>query len=470
MADRSPSLRRRFAASFGLLFVLGAALFRLAHYRTTVDMLARDFDVQLWSRLAAVKAQERFAPDTLLDPHLRAEGVFLPNQPARGDQAAPRVLGWAVPRLEPRVDAPFTWFAGVWKTNGTLIDDLDLPAGLRFDPDWSRRLDTHWTSADGAYRLAATAGGHDTLLIAGTPLASLAAAQRQAAWYQVLTFVLWVPLVLGVAWVLLSRMLTPAARLAAIARRIRAGHFGERIDVGHTDSEFVEAAHALNAMLDRLDTIRLAQSRFNADVAHQLLNPVHAILLETETADRTDDPAARFARITGLGQRIEALCEILLTYSRSAALDEARLRAVDMEPILAAAIDRTAADAERRGITVVPPDTRAIVKGDAALLEEVFVNLLVNAVEHSPMAGRIDVTIDREGDACRVAVIDHGPGVPPAEAPGLFERFQTGKAGGGHGIGLALSRIIARSHGGDVTHSPTPGGGATFTVRLPAFA
>ena len=470
MADRSPSLRRRFAASFGLLFVLGAALFRLAHYRTTVDMLARDFDVQLWSRLAAVKAQERFAPDTLLDPHLRAEGVFLPNQPARGDQAAPRVLGWAVPRLEPRVDAPFTWFAGVWKTNGTLIDDLDLPAGLRFDPDWSRRLDTHWTSADGAYRLAATAGGHDTLLIAGTPLASLAAAQRQAAWYQVLTFVLWVPLVLGTAWVLLSRMLTPAARLAAIARRIRAGHFGERIDVHRTDAEFVEAAHALNAMLDRFDAIRESQARFNADVAHQLLNPVHAILLETEAAGRGGDPAARLRRIDDLGHRVELLCETLLTYSKSAAIDEARLVPVDLEPIVAAAIDRTAPAAARRDITVVPPNTGSVVRGDASLLEEVFVNLLTNAIDHSPAVGRIEVTIDPDDSGCRVAVIDHGPGVPPADVPGLFERFHTGKAEGGHGIGLALSRIIARSHGGDVTHAPTPGGGATFTVRLPALA
>jgi hypothetical protein len=88
MADRSPSLRRRFAVWFGLLFVLGAALFRLAHYRTTVDTLARDFDVQLWSRLAAVKAQERFAPDTLLDPHLRTEGIFLPSLPAESGGTA----------------------------------------------------------------------------------------------------------------------------------------------------------------------------------------------------------------------------------------------------------------------------------------------------------------------------------------------------------------------------------------------
>lgn len=470
MADRSPSLRRRFAASFGLLFVLGAALFRLAHYRTTVDMLARDFDVQLWSRLAAVKAQERFAPDTLLDPHVRSAGVFLPNLPAQSDWIVPRVLGWAVPRLEPSVDAPFTWFAGVWKRDGTLVDALDLPVGLAFDAAWSRLVDTLWTTPDGAYRLAATAGAHDTLVVAGTPLAGLVETTRRAAWHQLLTFAVWVPLMLGTAWYLLSRVLAPAARLAAIARRIRAGHFSERIDVRRTDAEFVEAAHALNAMLDRLDAIRDSQSRFNADVAHQLLNPVHAILLETEAAERGGDPATRLRRIDDLGHRVESLCETLLTYSKSAAIDEARLVPVDLEPIVAAAIDRTAPAAVRRGITVVPPDAGSVVRGDAALLEEVFVNLLANAIDHSPAAGRIDVTIDPDDSSCRVAVIDHGPGVPAADVPGLFERFHTGKPGGGHGIGLTLARIIARGHGGDVTHAPTPGGGATFTVQLPGIA
>jgi signal transduction histidine kinase len=349
MADRSPSLRRRFAVWFGLLFVLGAMLFRLAHYRTTVDTLARDFDVQLWSRLAAVKAQERFAPDTLLDPHVRTEGIFLPSLPAQSDWVVPRALGWAVPRLEPSVDAPFTWFAGVWKRDGTLVDALDLPAGFTFDAAWSRLVDTLWTTPDGAHRLAATAGAHDTLVIAGTPLAGLVDATRRAAWHQVLTFAVWVPIVLGTAWVLLSSVLAPAARLAAIARRIRAGHFGERIDVRRTDAEFVEAAHALNAMLDRFDAIRESQARFNADVAHQLLNPVHAILLETEAAGHGGDAAARLRRIDDLGHRIEALCETLLTYSRSAAIDEARLVPVDLEPIVAAAIDRTAPAATRLG-------------------------------------------------------------------------------------------------------------------------
>jgi hypothetical protein len=95
-------------------------------------------------------------------------------------------------------------------------------------------------------------------------------------------------------------------------------------------------------MLDRLDAIRLAQSRFNADVAHQLLDPVHAILLESDpggAADAPDSAPAVRQRIATLARRIEALCETLLAYSRSAALDPNRLRPVDLEPVLAAGVD-----------------------------------------------------------------------------------------------------------------------------------
>ena len=65
-------------------------------------------------------------------------------------------------------------------------------------------------------------------------------------------------------------------------------------------------------------------------------------------------------------------------------------------------------------------------------------------------------------------VTSAGVGVAAVDLPALFERFHSGKPEGGHGIGLALSRLIARSHGGDILYEPTPGGGATFVVRLPA--
>lgn len=470
-----PSLRRRFILLFGTAFLVGAVALRASHYRATIDMLARDLDVQLWSRLAALKAEERFAPDTLLDPRIRADDVFLDDLPPPSGWAVPRFLGFPLPALEPTADpGPFHWFAGVWRGDGSLVDDLDLPDDLAWDPAWAARADTLWTSTDGRHRLAATTGGHGTVLVAGTPLAPLDRAARATGRYQMLTFVVWVPAMLGVVWLALARAFRPLERVTAAARQIRAGSFAERIDVARADAEFAEMAITLNDMLDRLDAIRVAQSRFNADVAHQLLNPVHTILLETDAAGggprTTAELAAALARVDGLARRIEGLCGTLLTWSQSAALDPARLTRIDLEPIVGSAADRVAARAVAGRVTIGPPPEGVVVKGDAALLEEVFVNLLSNAVEHSRPGSHVEFVAREDPGGRRVSVVDHGAGVAADDAPRLFEHFHTGRPAGGHGIGLALSRRIMRAHEGDLVHEPTPGGGATFTLCFPADA
>jgi two-component system OmpR family sensor kinase len=286
----------------------------------------------------------------------------------------------------------------------------------------------------------------------------------------VATFVGWIPVVLGCAWLLLRRLLEPLGGIAATAQRIRGGHFEERIDVARADEEIAGMAATLNEMLDRLDAVRVAQSRFNADVAHQLLNPVHAILLEADVAlsrpRGAEELVASVERVGGLARRIESLCEALLTFSRTAVLDPARLQLVDLEPIVSDAVDQVTPSATARGIRI-EAEGSAVVRGDAGLLHEAFVNLLANAVTHTPDGGGIEVVVDRLATGHRVRIIDHGGGVPAEVAEHLFERFQSATPGGGHGIGLALCRGILRSHGGDIVHEPTPGGGATFEVRFP---
>ena len=109
------------------------------------------------------------------------------------------------------------------------------------------------------------------------------------------------------------------------------------------------------------------------------------------------------------------------------------------------------------------------VRGDAVGLRQVLTNLLGNAAKFAPAGSPIEVVVDRSGDVVEVAVVDHGPGVPPERAGELFGRFsRLGSTRKGLGLGLYLSRTIARRHGGDVVHRPTPGGGATFAVSLPA--
>lgn len=465
---RQPSLRRRFALWFGLPFICGAVVLRLAYCQATIDTLGRDVDELLWSRLGGVRTLERLQPELPLARELEPDGRLMPPLPAATKRSI-RLVPWL---SGPQVDAGrLPWFAGVWRTSGEPVDSIGLPSALAFAPEWAARAGTIWTTADGRHRLAATAGGHDTVCITGIEMRDLEAAVRQVAWFEALTFVLWVPVVLTVAWLMLERLLGPLAGIVATARRIRGGRFDERIDPARADSEFHEVATTINSMLDRLGEIRESQTRFNADLAHQLMNPVHAILLEAEgTARRADTPAdlAAVAERTGiLARRIESLCEVMLAYSRSAALDPARLQPLDLEPIVCDAISRLASRAAARAVTIEPPDRGAVVRGDRQLLEEVFVNLVANAVEHSPAEAAVEVQVEDDVAGCRVHVVDHGRGVAEAELPHLFERFHSGKPAGGHGIGLALSRMIMKSHGGDLVHAATPTGGATFTASFP---
>ena len=458
------SLRRRVAVSCGTAFLFGACLFRYTHWRAAVADLERDVDLGLQARLVVLEADRRVGTDAAgatrwLPPLER------PSEERRG------WIGWVLDAGHRRTELDgFRWFAGAWRPDGTPVRSVDPPEGFAWDPAWRGRAGTVWTTPNRAWRLAAVERDDGTLLVAGADRAGLAAAARDEAIYQAKTFAIWVPFMLGLAWLVLGRAMEPLAEIAATARRIGRGAFGERIDLARADAEVADAADTLNRMLDRLDDIRQAQSRFNADVAHQIVNPVHAILLETAPGEgRTEaDAIDALGRIDGLARRIEEVCGAMLAYSRTAALDAERLRRIDLEPIVAAAIDRVEMEAERRGIELVSPAGGAVVRGDADLLEEVVVNLLTNAAEHGSAGDRIAITLASGPEGCLLSVIDHGPGVAPGALATLFQRERSGKPHGGHGIGLALSRRIARSHGGDLVHEATPGGGATFRLLLPA--
>jgi C4-dicarboxylate-specific signal transduction histidine kinase len=108
------------------------------------------------------------------------------------------------------------------------------------------------------------------------------------------------------------------------------------------------------------------------------------------------------------------------------------------------------------------------VSGDLALLTQVLVNLIRNAVDATTRAGRIAVSLYREGEQVCVAVSDDGPGVPEAVRARLFQPFATTKdVAAGSGLGLALSAMIVKQHGGELSHEAPPGGGARFVARLP---
>jgi two-component system, OmpR family, sensor histidine kinase BaeS len=131
--------------------------------------------------------------------------------------------------------------------------------------------------------------------------------------------------------------------------------------------------------------------------------------------------------------------------------------------------------AKARGVTIETAFKPApSVEGDAARLGQVVRNLLENAVTHTPEGGRIQVSVEAEGEAVRLVVRDTGPGVREEHLPLIFERFYRAdpsrtRATGGAGLGLAIVKQLVEAHGGTVEGANAPGGGAAFTVELPAL-
>jgi len=149
---------------------------------------------------------------------------------------------------------------------------------------------------------------------------------------------------------------------------------------------------------------------------------------------------------------------------------------VALAPILDEALRRVAPDARRRSVRVaLAPSPSLVARAAPGATGLAIANLLENAVKFSPAGGDVVVRVVAEGDDAVIMVVDHGPGVDDDEVERLFERFHRGTASQssdapGVGLGLAISRALVERQGGRIAVTSTPGGGATFSVRLPLAA
>jgi signal transduction histidine kinase len=143
---------------------------------------------------------------------------------------------------------------------------------------------------------------------------------------------------------------------------------------------------------------------------------------------------------------------------------------VDLVALATEAIGLLEASARAQSVTIVSEPSRQVpVHGDTRGVIQILVNLLGNAVRHSPNGGTVAITFDRSNGSARAHVTDQGPGIAPEDQERIFERFERAKgAEGGSGLGLAIARRLAHSMGGDITLESELGQGARFTLSLPA--
>lgn len=220
----------------------------------------------------------------------------------------------------------------------------------------------------------------------------------------------------------------------------------------------IERGRARDIEAERLRAFRETARR----VAHEMRNPLTPIRLAVAQLARSAPPAQQEAIDVLMAEsgRLEQLAREFTEFGR---LPEGPAAAIDM-PELLTGLARTG----------VPPAMNVRLSLDPALpslvghhepLRRAFDNLLRNAVEACGGQGEIEVTAGPEPGGIRIEVRDHGPGIPAELAGRVFEPYVTGKSGG-TGLGLALVKQTVEAHRGTVTVRETPGGGATFVVRL----
>jgi two-component system sensor histidine kinase KdpD len=148
---------------------------------------------------------------------------------------------------------------------------------------------------------------------------------------------------------------------------------------------------------------------------------------------------------------------------------EPRREWVPLEEIVGCALTRLERKLEDREVSTEVPDGLPLLSANPVLLEQVFVNLLENAVKHTPAGSQIGIRARNSDDAVEVEVSDRGPGLPPGGESQIFEKFYRGPQTGasGTGLGLAIARGIVQAHGGTLTADNRPGGGAVFRLTFP---
>ncbi|MEO5965891.1 MAG: HAMP domain-containing sensor histidine kinase, partial [Candidatus Limnocylindrales bacterium] len=259
------------------------------------------------------------------------------------------------------------------------------------------------------------------------------------------------------------------------SRRVALGDYGQRVP--GTGGELGDLAASFNEMAAALGANEQRRRDLIGDVAHELRTPIASVRGYVEGLQAgvfapgpdawrvLDEQTARLSHL------VDDLADLWHAESHDLRLE---FEAVDGPTLLADTVARHQADAGSRSIELsIGPVAPAVLHADRLRLGQALDNLVGNAVRYTPPGGHVVLGLATEGSHAVVSVRDDGPGLTPAQAERVFERFyradpSRSRDAGGSGLGLAITKSLVEAMGGSVTvASPGPGGGSVFAVRLP---
>lgn len=308
-----------------------------------------------------------------------------------------------------------------------------------------------------------------------------------AAYVDELLLVLGASLALATAlgYGLARRGLRPLNVFARRVAQIDARSLDRRLTSANGDGAYPQEVRGLAASLDdmlgRLERAFSALSEFSSELAHELRTPIHVLRQQAEVALQRTRTAEEYRDVLGANleelDRMRRMVDDILFLARSedprAVIERAPLRLADE---VRDVIDFLSADAADRRIGVRSTVADSVeLRADRMLLRRALVNVISNALHHTPRDGQ--VTVSSRDDAGRIAidVSDSGAGIPSELLPRVFDRHVRGPESiarhpRGAGLGLAIVRAIVTLHEGTATATSSPGNGTTITLFFPAAA
>ena len=359
-----------------------------------------------------------------------------------------------------------------------------------------RPFDTGSVEGGGRWRVLVTALPNGESITLAQPLGDVEGTVARLVRVQVTVGLGVLALLAAMAYALVARSLRPLREVEQTAAAIAGGDLSLRVPRQHPGTEVGRLALAFNSMLGRIEAAFRAQEgseaqarasearlrQFVADASHELRTPLTSIrgfaeLYRAGAVPPGEELDRVMGRVEGEATRMGQLVEEMLLLAR---LDQQRPlqeAPVDLLRLASDAVqDARATDPERPVRLEAAQDGEPpVVLGDEPRLRQVLVNLVGNALAHTPPRTPVTVRLHTERGLAVVEVRDEGPGLAPADASRVFERFYRAdvarsRAQGGSGLGLSIVRAVVEAHGGRVGVRSTPGSGASFVVEVPLAA
>ena len=398
--------------------------------------------------------------DAFFDYHLRQTALILRDEPVE----------YSVAAQLPANDAAYDFVVQVWTLDGVRVY-LSRPHSVL--PNVTTLGFSTVTTSEGVWRVYGAQAMTKVIQVA-QPMRVRKQQAVDLALKTLRPFALLLPVLGFLIWIAVGRALQPLQRLTTLVKARRVDAL-DPLPNERLPDEVRPLVDALNDLLVRLGVALDRERAFMADAAHELRTPLTALHLQMGTLSRAANEAERddaMGKLSAGMQRAIRLVEQMLSLARQEPRVESIRAPVPLADIARDVVAELVPLADAKQIDLgISNSQPAVVMGDPDALRTLTRNLVDNAVRYTPAGGRVDVSVENGGDGGQtlLKVVDNGPGIPPEERSRVLDRFyrRPGTSPPGSGLGMAIVKAIADTHGATLELDSGPAGtGLAVSVRF----